>query len=86
MSSLKVVSVSDAATNKTPHALWHLVAAKRPAKKVTSFAYGHPVPGMTPYLPKASPEPLQPNEKYRLIVEDENKVRGEINFDSPIQN
>lgn len=80
--SVKVVSVSDAATNKTPHTLWHLVAQKKPAK-ITGFAYGHPIPGMAPFVAGTAPEPLQPDEKYRLIVQDDKKVSGEINFDPP---
>ena len=68
LTSVRVVAVSDVATNQNPRALWHL-EAKKGSKPVDSLAYGIPVNGMTSYFPNAEPEALVPGVEYRLLVE-----------------
>lgn len=84
ITSIKVVSVAEAATNKYPHALWHLVAKN--SVPVESFVYGENVKGMKPDLAEEQPEPLMPEVKYRLIVETDKKVRGQVDFDPAFAN
>lgn len=78
ITSLKVFSVTEVTTNKYPHALWHLVAVSNSAL-VTDFVYGGAIPGMTPKIAGMVPEPLRPNESYRIILE-ANKLTGEKEF------
>ena len=68
LSSIKVVAVSDAETNKYPHALWDLVPVLKPVK-AEGFEYGVLPPGMKTTVPRTIAEPLQPGVKYRLIIE-----------------
>ncbi len=78
MTSLEVISLADAATNKYPHALWHLVAASN-AVPVTDFLYGQNVPGMKPKIAGVAPEPLEPNKRYRILLET-TTIKGEKDF------
>jgi hypothetical protein len=78
LTSVKVISLADAATNKYPHELWHLVADGKPAP-VTDFFYGAVVPGMKPKIAGIAPEPLQPGINYRIILESP-KLKGEKDF------
>jgi hypothetical protein len=68
LTSLKVVAAADAATNKHPVALWHVIADERkmPVKSVT---YGKIPPGMKPAVAGLEPESLQPNTEYLVLVE-----------------
>jgi len=78
LTELKVVSVEDAATNKYPHALWHLISDSNsvPTKAVV---YGEWVRGMKSKVPHARPERLEPGVKYRLYVT-AGKAKGQIEF------
>lgn len=78
LTSLKVISVDEAATNKYPHALWHLVPVSN-AVPVTDFVYGISPSGMKPKIAGLAAEPLQGGSTYRLIVETE-KLKGEKEF------
>jgi hypothetical protein len=78
VTSLKVISLADAATNKYPHDLWHLVADGKPAP-VTDFFYGGVVPGMKPKIAGLAPEPLQLGADYRIVLESP-KIKGEKVF------
>lgn len=67
LTSVKVVSAEDAATNKYPHALWELVSASH-SVPVKEFLYGARISGMKPPLKREVAEPLQPGTKYRVII------------------
>jgi hypothetical protein len=70
LTSIKVVSVADAKTNKYPHPLWHMISdsASEPTKIIT-YGSKDNLRGMKPSVPKGRPEPLQPNVPYRIYVE-----------------
>jgi hypothetical protein len=68
ITSLKVVSASEIATNKYAHPLWHLVAESRTAP-IRGFLYGMEIPGMHPAVKGATAEPLTMGPTYRLLVE-----------------
>ncbi len=83
LTSVKVVSVEEARTNKYPHALWHMVAAPNPANAVKSFRYGAAIPGMQPEVATALPEPLDADTTYSLEVEAGKNLKGDITFQPP---
>ena len=78
LTSLKVVSADDLATNKYPVPLWHLVSDSNsvPIKAVT---YGQPPKGMKPAVPRSRPEPLQPDIEYVLLLE-AGSTKAQTNF------
>ncbi len=76
---MKVVRADEMATNKYPHALWHLVAETNSAP-VTDFIYGAPISGMKPAVAGVVPEPLLPKVKYRIFVE-AGKIKGVRDFE-----
>lgn len=78
LTSLKVITVADAKTNKYPRPIWHMISdSAAPPTKI--IIYGSPIKGMKPSVPKARPEPLQADVPYRLILE-AGKQRGEVDF------
>jgi len=79
LTSIEVVEAEDARTNKFPHALWHVVAADKPAP-TSSFVYGAAIPGMKPQIATAQPEPLEPGTDYLLRVESGRSLKGELTF------
>jgi hypothetical protein len=83
LTSLKVVLISDISTNKYAHAYWHLVSESN-SVPVKEFYYGTSIKGMHPAIKGAQPDPLEPGENYRLIVEAAN-FKGEHDF-SPVAN
>ncbi len=78
LTSLKVISVEEAVTNKYPHALWHLVPENGPAL-TENVRYGVVPAGMKLKIPGLNAEPLQPDTKYLLLVE-AGKFKGEKEF------
>ena len=68
LTSLKVISVAEAATNKFPHTYWFLISDSN-SVPVKDFAYGAGIRGMRPQVKGATPDPLQPGVQYRLLVE-----------------
>jgi hypothetical protein len=68
LTSVKVVVVSDAETNKYPHAIWNLVSDSNsiPTKE---FIYGTPIRGMRLAVKGVGPDPLEPGLNYRLLIE-----------------
>ena len=68
LSSLKVFVLSDIETNKYPHAIWNLVSDSN-SVPVKDFVYGVSIGGMHPEVKGTLPDPLQPGEKYRLVIE-----------------
>ena len=75
---IRVVSAEDEKTNKYPHELWHLIADSNslPTKVV---AYGATLRGMKPKIPKAQPEPLEPDVPYMLHVK-AGGTEGKVSF------
>lgn len=69
---VKVVPLNDLATNKYPHAIWHLISESNslPTKE---FTYGAPIPGMHPALKGVAADPLEPGVQYRLFIEADNR-------------
>src|SRR5262245_46741904 len=67
---IKVVAVEDEKTNKFPHAVWHLISDSN-SVPTKALVYGSPLRGMKPKVPRAQPDPLEPNVPYMLYVEAE---------------
>jgi hypothetical protein len=68
LTSIKVIPVQEIEPNKYPHPIWYLVS-KSNSVRVSDFTYGCAIKGMEPAVPGASPDPLEPGVKYRLLVE-----------------
>jgi len=68
LTSLKVIPISEIETNKYPHPIWHLIS-KSNSVPVADFTYGCSIGGMQPAVPGATPDPLEPDVEYRLLVE-----------------
>jgi hypothetical protein len=68
LTSLKVIPLQEIETNKYPHPIWHLIS-KSNSVPVTDFTYGCSIGGMQPAVQGATPDPLEPGVKYRLLVE-----------------
>ncbi len=68
LTSLKVIPVSDIETNKYPEPIWHLVSDSN-SVPISDFWYGMRIPGMRPSVQGATPDPLEPGVKYRLLIE-----------------
>lgn len=68
LTSIKVTPLSDIETNKFPQPIWHLVSDSN-SVPIKAFTYGQRVAGMRPAIKGASPVPLQPGERYRLLIE-----------------
>jgi len=79
LTSVKVVSLADIATNKYPHALWNLVSDSN-SVPVKDFFYGVPIQGMRPYTKGTRAENLEPGQKYRLYVETA-EFKGQHDFE-----
>ena len=82
LTSLKVVPAAEFQTNAYVRPLWNLVSEKG-SSPVNGFAYGFPVPGMTPAVANADPDPLQPGVEYRLLLE-ARSTKGEHDFTIPL--
>ena len=78
VTSVKVVSATDALTNKYPHALWCMTATQ--AVPVTAFFYGGGIRGMNP---DTTAQPLEAGQSYRLIVASGRSKEGELTFQAP---
>ena len=76
--SVKVVAAEDLATNKHPMTLWHLVSDSN-SVPTKSIVYGNPIKGMRPAVARISPEPLQPDVDYVLMLE-AGKIKAQTNF------
>jgi hypothetical protein len=75
---VKVVSVDDELTNKYPHPLWHLISDSNSVPR-KALIYGEFIRGMKPKVPRARPEPLAPDVRYRLYLT-AGKHKGKIDF------
>lgn len=83
LTEVKVFSVAEMETNKYPHALWHLISDTNSAP-LKGILYGQAIAGMKPKIPKMKPEPLQPQRKYRLLVQ-AGELRGQTDFEIPVR-
>jgi hypothetical protein len=81
LTAVKVVPAAAFQTNKYAHPLWHLVS-KNGSEPIKGFSYGFALPGMSPAVPNAEPDPLEPGVDYRLIVETR-KLEGGHDFSIP---
>jgi hypothetical protein len=72
LKTVKVVPLSDIATNKYPHAIWHLISESNSAP-IKEFTYGAPIPGMHAALKGVTADPLEPGVQYRLFIETEGR-------------
>lgn len=68
LTSIKVVSAGDAATNKFPAPLWEMVSDSN-SVPTRGFLYGMAVPGMRPARKGAIAQALDPEQKYRLLIQ-----------------
>ena len=78
LTEIKVIPVSDLATNKYAHPIWYRVSESN-SVPTKAFVYGMNIQGMHPKVPGARPDPLQPGVAYRLFV-DAGELRGEHEF------
>jgi hypothetical protein len=68
LTSIKVISVSEAENSKIPHALWQMISDSN-SVPTKGFTYGMAVPGMRPVYKVLTVDPLDPAKKYRLLIE-----------------
>ncbi|MEY4385351.1 MAG: hypothetical protein RLY20_634 [Verrucomicrobiota bacterium] len=68
LTSVKVVSVDDAATNKYPHAFWNLVCASNPVP-TKALVYGGWARGLQPSVKGLTADQLEPGKSYRILVQ-----------------
>jgi hypothetical protein len=78
LTSLKVIPVSEIETNKYPHPILDFVSDSN-SIPIGEWSYGLPIRGMHPAVKGATPDPLQPGVKYRLIIE-AGKKKAEHDF------
>jgi len=78
LTCLKVIPVSALETNKFATPIWHLVSDSN-SVPIKDFNYGMPIRGMHPARQGIKPDPLEPNIKYRLLVE-ATTFKGEHDF------
>lgn len=78
LTSIKVVKVDEIKTNKYARPLWHMISDST-SVPTKWFIYGQRIQGMKPSIPRATPEPLQPNVPYRLLVETKDR-KGQVDF------
>jgi len=68
LTSVQVIPVSEAATNKYPHPIWSLLSDSN-SIPLKEFVYGLNIRGMKPAVKGAAADPLEPGVSYRLLVE-----------------
>jgi hypothetical protein len=79
LASVRVVSAEDEKTNKFPHELWHLISDSN-SVPVKVISYGESIRGMKPKVPRARPEPLEPDVIYRLYIQAADGSKGNKKF------
>jgi hypothetical protein len=68
LTSLKVIPVQELETNKYPQPIWSLVSDSN-SVPISDLSYGMHIRGMRPEVKGATPDPLEPGVKYRLLIE-----------------
>ena len=78
LKDIQVVPASDAATNKYPHPLWHLLSDSN-SVPTKSIVYGLYVRGMRPAVKGAMADPLEPGTAYQLrMASDAGKIQHDF--------
>ncbi len=78
LTSVKVVSATEALTNQYPHVLWQMVSDSN-SLPTRGFLYGMNIPGMHPAYKGVVAEPLDASQTYRLLIQ-AGSVKGEHDF------
>lgn len=78
LTEIKVIPVTDLATNKYAHPIWHLVSDSN-SVPTKAFVYGAYIRGMHPKVKGVDADPLEPNVPYRLFVA-AGDLKGEHEF------
>ena len=78
LNSLKVIPLSALETNKYAQPVWHLVSDSN-SLPIKAFTYGMKIPGMRPAVADVRLQPLEPDVKYRLLIE-AGAFKGEHDF------
>lgn len=78
ITEVRVVAVDDEKTNKYPHSFWHMISDSN-SVPTKAIVYGQPLRGMKPKVPRARPDPLEPDIRYRLYIS-AGKAKGQIDF------
>ena len=78
LNSLKVIPLSALETNKYAQPVWHLVYDSN-SLPIKDYTYGMKIPGMRPAVADVRPQPLEPDVKYRLLIE-AGDFKGEHDF------
>ena len=78
LTSVEVVPVADLLTNKHPEPIWHLVSDSN-SIPIKAFTYGMHIRGMRPAVAGVRPQPLEPDVKYRLLIQ-AGSFKGEHEF------
>jgi len=68
LTEIKVVSLAAWQTNHGVPPVWHLVSDSN-SVPIKDLLYGMPIRGMRPSVKGATPDPLEPGVKYRLLIE-----------------
>jgi len=79
LTSLEVIPLSDLQTNKHPLPVWHLISDSNSAP-IKAFTHGMHIAGMREAVSGVRPQPLEPNVKYRLVIE-AGSFKGEHDFE-----
>jgi hypothetical protein len=78
LTELKVVLAADMATNKYPHAIWHLVSESN-SVPLKAFIYGMDIKGMHSKITGIRPEALEAGVGYHLSLS-AGELKGEYDF------
>ncbi len=81
LTSVKVIVAEDLKTNKYPTPVWDMVSVSDKGSAPQKFVlYGQPIRDMKPAVPRARPQPLQPDVVYVLMIEAYKNIKGQTNF------
>jgi hypothetical protein len=83
LTSIEVIPLSDAATNKYPHPIWQLTSESN-SPPLSTFVYGRPIHGMHPQVKGATADPLEPDTGYRILVK-AGSTKGAHDFKTPAE-
>jgi hypothetical protein len=79
LTSLKVIPVREIETNKYPQPIWHLISDSN-SVPTKDLVYGMQIRGMRPSVKGATPDPLAPGVKYRMLIE-AGSLKGQHDFE-----
>ena len=77
LTEIKVIPASDLATNKHPHAIWHMISDSN-SVPTKALVYGSPLRGMRPAVKGAWADPLESDTSYKLFLQSD---AGKIEHD-----